>query len=415
MFVRNITDIDDKIIDKARKLPGDLKTNVKKIALEYTNVYHLALNDLGLEKPDKEPKATEHIKDMQKIIKLLLDKGYAYKKGGDVYFSIKKFTEYGKLSKRDIESMRAETRTLSGENKEDPLDFALWKSSKPEEPEWNSPWGKGRPGWHIECSAMSGKYFKGSFDIHGGGLDLIFPHHENEIAQSKCAGYEFAKYWIHNGLLTINSQKMAKSLGNFITIGDFLEKHKDADLLKLLFLSAHYRSPVDYTEDKIGQMRKAKERFTILFEKIDRINPPSTIHPSTSLGTSNPLSNKEVDKLKAKFIEAMDDDFNTPKALGALFDMVNQANKIMDNGKNTKGEIQYFCELIKELGGLFGLFQKRSERADIEQNILQKIKKREEARKNKDFALSDKIRKELLKQGIILEDTKEDTIWRKKS
>ena len=408
-FVRNITDIDDKIIAKARQLQSTAKNEqkrnlnalVKEVATKYTKIYHEAMDSIGLDKPDKEPKATEHIKDMQNIIKDLIKKGFAYESGGDVYFEVKKFGNYGKLSKRNVDELRSETRKPAGEEKKDTLDFALWKKSKPDEPEWPSPWGKGRPGWHIECSAMSGKYFKGSFDIHGGGLDLIFPHHENEIAQSKCAGQEFAKYWIHNGLLTINSQKMSKSLGNFITIEDFIAKHKSAELLKMLFLSAHYRSPVDYTEDRIKEMAKARERITIFLRKVNEAK-----------GKKEKARKIEaIEKIKEQFIAAMDDDFNAPLALAAVFELVNLGNNYLSE-ENVESAVSAEAALLK-LAAILGLSLEDTEAA-IEKSDEELIKARNEARRKGDFKKSDEIRAQLLEKGIIVEDTKTGTLWRRK-
>jgi len=296
--------------------------------------------------------------------------------------------------------MEEGVRIDPSENKKDPLDFALWKKSKEGEPSWKSPWGQGRPGWHIECSVMSLKFLKtDTLDIHAGGRDLIFPHHENEIAQSQAlTGKPFAKYWIHHGLLTINGQKMSKSLGNFVTIKDFMEKYNNADLLKLFFLSAHYSHPIDYNEEKIEEARKALERIMILTGKID--------------GGASSKKYGEIEDIKNKFILAMDDDFNTPQAMAAAFDLVNTANKnIADPGfavaaKNT----------LKELLDILGISLEINKAAGIirDPEIKEKIDQRNAARKNKDYALSDKIRIELEEQGVILEDTKEGTTWRRK-
>ena len=273
-FVRNVTDVDDKIIDKAQKeFKGeDLNIAVKNVSTKYLDLYHEDMKNLGILEPDVEPKATEYVsKDnplMQKFIEQLIKNGCAYVSEGDVYFDIKKAKDYGKLSNQAIDKMEIGARIALGEKKKDPLDFALWKSAKAGEPAWDSPWGRGRPGWHIECSVMSSDILGDEFDIHGGGIDLIFPHHENEIAQSEGAGKKFARYWIHHGLLTINGQKMAKSLGNFITVKDFLDKYKDADLLKLLFLSAHYSHPIDYNDQKIEETKQALDRIYIFLNKV---------------------------------------------------------------------------------------------------------------------------------------------------
>jgi len=403
-FVRNVTDVDDKIINKARdEFPGeDLNTSFKKVSEKYLKSYHEALNSLGIEADGiEEPKASEYIPKMLTFIQGLIDKGVAYVSGGDVYFDIKKAKDYGKLSHQAVEKMEAGARIALGEKKKDPLDFALWKAAKVGEPSWNSPWGKGRPGWHIECSVMSSDILGDEFDIHGGGIDLIFPHHENEIAQSEGAGKKFARYWIHHGLLTINGQKMSKSLGNFITVKDFLDKYKNADLLKLLFLSTHYSHPVDYTDEKIREARQALERISILQDKLGKSldKKPAGKTP------------KELEDVKEKFIKAMDDDFNTPQALAVIFDLVNIANKNIED----QDFICYSGLILRELANIFGLSLAKnagSEDLQIDVNVL--IEQRNQARKNKDFKRSDEIRKELEDKGIILEDTKDGTTWRKK-
>jgi len=406
-FVRNVTDVDDKIIDKAQKeFEGeDLNIAVKKVSAKYLDLYHEDMKSLGILEPDVEPKATEYVSQdnplMQKFIDLLIKNGCAYVSDGDVYFDIKKAKDYGKLSNQAIDKMEAGARIALGEKKKDPLDFALWKTAKPGEPAWDSPWKKGRPGWHIECSVMSSDILGDEFDIHGGGIDLIFPHHENEIAQSEGAGKKFARYWIHHGLLTINGQKMSKSLGNFITVKDFLSKNKNADLLKLLFLSTHYSHPVDYTDDKIREAGQALERISILQDKLGK-------------SLSGKVSGKvpqELTGVKEKFIKAMDDDFNTPQAMAAIFDLVNIANKNIDdlNFISSAGSI------LKELTNIFGLaLEKGADSKELQETVHLLIARRNEARKNKDFKRSDEIRKELEAKGIILEDTKDGTTWRKK-
>ena len=265
-FVRNITDVDDKIIERAKKN----NKSPEEVSSRYLKSFHESMNTLGIRKPDKEPSAIRYIPKMINFISLLIKRKCAYESDGDVYFDIKKAKEYGKLSGQNIEKMEASARMGSGKKKRDPLDFALWKKAKEGEPSWDSPWGRGRPGWHIECSTMSSDILGDEFDIHGGGLDLVFPHHENEIAQSGAAGKKFARFWIHNGLLTINSEKMAKSLGNFISVKDFISKHKDPDILKLLFVSSHYSHPVDYTDEKVAEATRAKERIMIFLEKAEK-------------------------------------------------------------------------------------------------------------------------------------------------
>ena len=398
MLVKNVTDVDDKIIEKARRE----KLTTKEVSEKYLQAYHEDMALLGIDKPDKEPRATEYIPKMVRFIGQLIKKGCAYEADGDVYFNIKSAKDYGKLSNQNLEKMEVGSRIAPGENKKDPLDFALWKKAKEDEPSWKSPWSLGRPGWHIECSVMSSDILGDQFDIHGGGIDLIFPHHENEIAQSEGTGNKFAKLWIHNGLLTIKLEKMAKSLGNFITIKSFLAKYKDADYLKLLVLNTQYRHPVDYSDERIEEMKAQKERFLILIDKIDRMskNPKSEIRNPKQI----PIS-----KFKIKFEEAMDDDFNTPLALASLFDLVTYVNK--------SGEFYGAKKLLLELSSIFGLNLSKgpSDEGIGEKEILKLINERENARRLKDYERSDGIRKELIGKGIILEDTKEGTTWRRRA
>lgn len=406
-FVRNITDIDDKIINKAK----ELNLSAKEVAEKYTKGYYEDLKALGIGKADFEPKATENIPDMIKHIQGLIKKGYAYVLDGDVYFSVRKFKDYGKLSGQNLEQMMIGARIEKDDRKQDPLDFALWKKSKEGEPSWKSPWGEGRPGWHIECSVMSLKYLKTkTLDIHAGGLDLVFPHHENEIAQAEAlTGKPFSKFWIHHGLLTINGKKMAKSLGNFITIKDVLDKYP-VEVLKIFYLQSHYSSSIDFSWEKMEEAKKALERITILAAKVEERQLPKTAKKTPQVG-----------ELKNKFIEAMDDNFNTSKALGVIFDLVGLANKNLDD-PNLISEIK---QLLLEFLRVFGLPLKVefSQTFEItgevvpqifEHEIESHIKDRNLARQNKDYALADKIRINLEEKGIILEDTKEGTTWRRK-
>jgi cysteinyl-tRNA synthetase len=413
-FVRNITDIDDKIINRANESKTDWKVLVEK----YIASYYEDLRAMGVEKADFEPRATENIPDMIKYIEVLVQKGYAYPAGGDVYFDVRKFPKYGKLSRQNIDEMETGVRIEASSLKKDPLDFALWKASKEGEPSWDSPWGKGRPGWHIECSVMSQKFLKTeTLDIHAGGRDLIFPHHENEVAQAESyTGKPFAKYWIHHGLLTINSQKMSKSLGNFVTISEFIKRYTAPDILKLFFLSAHYSQPIDYTDKNIEEAVKKLERILILKKKIEAIHPkiPCVI------------SNKDLLHIRDEFISRMDDDFNTAGALSPLFDLITISNEHIES-------IEFIAQaatVLSEFQNIFNLtfntqllqkgFRFTTEIASgsyitySDTQIQAFIDKRNEARKNKDFAEADKIRKELEKENIILEDDKERTTWRRK-
>ncbi|MFA5389379.1 MAG: cysteine--tRNA ligase [Candidatus Omnitrophota bacterium] len=410
-FVRNVTDVDDKIINKARdEFKGeDLNSAVKKVSDKYLEVYHDYMEKLGILKPDAEPKATEYIEKMVKFIRALVERGTAYASGGDVYFDVRKADKYGKLSNQGFEMLESGARVTAGENKKDPLDFALWKSAKEGEPSWDSPWGKGRPGWHIECSVMSSDILGDEFDIHGGGIDLIFPHHENEIAQSEGAGKKFARYWLHNGLLTINKEKMAKSLGNFITIEEILNKYP-ADVLKILFLQTHYSHPVDFSWEKMEEAKKAYERITILMEKLKNIKEETA-------------SDKDIDAYRVKFEEVMDDDFNTAQALGVIFELVLFINKNIES----EGIVGYAKYVLIELARVLGLSEKLltefprsyslefNESFNMQDDIQACIIERNEARRKKDFQKADRIRKELEEKGIILEDTKDGrTVPRKK-
>jgi cysteinyl-tRNA synthetase len=424
-FVRNITDIDDKIINRAR----ELKIDWKELVRTYIARYQEDARGLGIEKGDYEPRATENIPDMVRYIGVLIDKGYAYVTATGVYFNVRKFREYGKLSGQGIGQMLTGVRKEPDETKEDPLDFALWKLSKEGEPFWESPWGNGRPGWHIECSVMSRKFLKAdTLDIHAGGRDLIFPHHENEIAQAEAlTDKPFAKYWIHHGLLTINGQKMSKSLGNFITIHNFIDDENSrngngANILKLFFLSAHYSHPIDYNGKKIQDTRQALESILILKDKMEKKIAESPDRNSVT------QQFKEIENIKNEFIKVMDDDFNTPEGLACIFNLVNAANKNIDD----LGFIFQAKTLLFELTNIFGLELKslnatvpveslkldaRIVSPDVltEQNIEILVRQRNNARKTGNFQEADKIRKGLEDKGIILEDTKDGTTtWRRK-
>ena len=398
-FIRNITDIDDKIINKAK----EQNVSAKGIAEKYTKGYYEDIKALGISKADKEPKATENIPDMIKHIEGLIKKGYAYVVEGDVYFSIRKFENYGKLSGQDLEQMRAGARVDKDERKQDPLDFALWKKSKEGEPSWDSPWGKGRPGWHIECSVMSLKYLKTkTLDIHAGGRDLVFPHHENEIAQAEAlTGKPFAKHWIHHGLLTINGQKMAKSLGNFVTIQDFLKQYKDADILKLFFLSTHYSNPIDYNESKIKEARKQKNRFDEFFTR--------TCILKKGLRKQRISSEEKlkIDTLFNRIEQVLDDDFNIPQALGYLFELIDMASSFRDEAFN------YARSKLRTFFNVFGL--KVEPEVKLTREILELHRQREKERENKHFNEADRIRyvefREKLK--ININDTNWGTIFTK--
>jgi len=402
-FVRNITDIDDKIVNKAK----ELNMTSEEVTSEYIKSYQKDLKDLGIEQTDPEPRATANIDIIKDAIIKLIEKGYAYHVDGDVYYDVRKFKGYGKLSGQSIEHLMEAVRIEPYSKKKDPLDFALWKKSKEGEPSWSSPWGEGRPGWHIECSCMSMKHLKTeTLDIHAGGRDLIFPHHENEIAQSEAlTGKPFAKYWIHHGLLTINGQKMAKSAGNFITIQDAVKKYP-VDELKMLFLASHYMSPIDFTEQKMEEAHKALERFDILFWKAYEILKGMDVKPQPA---------DFIDKNVNSLIEAMDDDFNTAKALGCLFEFINDINKYINQESTDQhyANVIYMAvhtieEFAKEI---FGLFLKEKE-VDLDKEDKQLLEQRSQARLDKDFKRSDDLRDQLKSKGIVVEDTKDGQTWR---
>ncbi len=405
-FVRNITDIDDKIINKANEL-NKLSSEVSENNIK---AYYQDLKLLGVEVADIEPKATDNIKEMVVHIEGLIEKGFAYEADGHVYFSVRAFKPYGRLSGQSIDKMQEAVRIDQDSHKKDPLDFALWKKSGENEPSWESPWSKGRPGWHIECSCMSMKHLKTqTLDIHAGGRDLIFPHHENEIAQSEAlTGKPFAKYWIHHGLLTINNQKMAKSLGNFITIADALEKYS-ADQLKMFFLSSHYASAVDFSEEKMVESKKQLQRIEILLQKVVKIVDGE--------------KNKEqkipefVKKFENSFIESMDDDFNTAKGLGVVFEFVNELNKYIDSEKESSqyaivvgcagNKLKMICQEI------FGIFREDNKNQKVSSEVEFLLVQRMEARQIKDYAASDQLRDELKEIGILVEDGPDGQTWRR--
>ena len=403
-FVRNITDVDDKIIQKAK----DTKRTFDQVVQENVGLYEKDLKSLGIEPADQEPRATKNIGDMIKDIQGLIEKGLAYEIKGDVYFDVRKFKDYGKLSGQSIEKMMEGVRIDPNEKKKDPLDFALWKKSREEEPFWDSPWGGGRPGWHIECSCMSRKFLEtDTLDIHAGGRDLIFPHHENEIAQAQgLTGKPFAKYWLHHGLLTINGQKMAKSSGNFITIQDALKKYP-VDDLKMFFLSSHYASPVDFSFEALQAAHKALERFDILFWKVYEILKEKKVPDAGQVHF--------IEEEKNKFFEAMDDDFNTPRALGHLFDLISHTNKFIDHGKKDKSyepTIFQAADTIETLGReIFGLFQKEVEK-DLSDELKNLLQQRQDARLKKDYRRSDELRDLLKQKGVVVEDVKQEQTWR---
>ena len=415
-YVRNFTDVDDKIIQRAR----ELNTDSTAIAEKYIAEFYRDMDRLHVRRASIEPKATEHIGDIIHIISRLMDKNMAYEIEGDVYFSVASFDGYGKLSGRKLADMEAGARVKIDERKHNPFDFALWKAAKPGEPSWESPWGRGRPGWHIECSAMSSQYLGQTFDIHGGGKDLIFPHHENEIAQSEAAfGVPFATYWVHNGFVNINQEKMSKSLGNFLLIKDILKTcHPEA--LRLFLLSNHYRSPVDFNEKAMEEAGTALDKIYNTMVRLETI--PAPPDPSDDLPPGD---------YWRRFCEAMDDDFNTAQGIGILFDALRTVNRHLDgidddpqqtNGRELMRAIQ---RDIMQMGGILGILNEPPqayfdgkkegalEQMELDQSqIEQMIQERMDARKSKDWARADQIRDSLEKMNIVLEDGPNGTTWK---
>jgi len=403
-FVQNFTDIDDKMIKRA----NEEGITVKELGDRFIEEYFKDADALNIKRADVHPRATDHIRDIVEFIKVLIEKGYAYVVDGDVYFSARSFSGYGKLSGQKLEELEAGARVEPGEKKRDPLDFALWKAKKPGEPAWPSPWGEGRPGWHIECSVMAIKHLGETIDIHGGGPDLIFPHHENEIAQSEAAtGKPFARFFMHVGYLNINNEKMSKSLGNFFTVREILKEY-EPEVLRFLMLSSHYRSPINFSKELMEQSKNALERlYTALYamEHLEKVTPERPATPEEEEYLKKLLQNKD------KFIESMDDDFNTASAIAALFDLVREFNVSL-NENSSREAVKKTKELLLELGGVLGLFSK-FQPALLDEEIERMIKERQEARKAKNYALADKIRDELRARGIIIEDTPTGTRWRR--
>lgn len=403
-FVQNFTDVDDKIIKKANEEGIDSK----EVAKRYIEEYKKDAKGLGVREATIHPKATETIKDIIKIVKTLVDKGYAYESNGDVYFRTKKFDGYGKLSHQTLDDLGGNDREVIhdvSDQKEDSFDFALWKAAKPGEPAWGSPWGKGRPGWHIECTAMINNHLGETIDIHCGGQDLIFPHHENEIAQAECyTGKDYAHYWIHNGYINVDNKKMSKSLNNFFTVRDVAEKY-GYEPIKYLMLQAHYRMPINYSTDIIEQCKASLDRLYTCKENME------FILSQKNAGTEDGVAElKEAIKNRRKqFTDAMDDDFNTADAISAMFDMAKDINIFTAKNKNYDA-IKFAYDNYMELANVLGiLYEERDQQADPE--VLELIEQRQLARKNKDFAKSDEIRDELLKRGIALKDTPDGVKW----
>jgi cysteinyl-tRNA synthetase len=428
-YVKNFTDVDDKIIIKANK-EG---VGFREISERYITEHNDDMDRLGIERPTVTPRATEHIGGMIELIGKLLKNKLAYVVGGDVYFAVKKFKGYGKLSGRDIDEMMSGARVAVGEKKKDPLDFALWKASKEGEPWWESPWGKGRPGWHIECSVMSACFLGETFDIHGGGEDLVFPHHENEIAQSEGAsGKTFARYWLHNGFIKVDHEKMSKSLGNFVTIKDILRLYHP-EVLRFFVLQSHYRSPLDYSDEALGDARIAMNRLYETLKRVrdifaaDQALTPVSVEEEKLSGKEKVLLER-VRTLPERFREGMDDDFNTARAMGYIFDLVRQVNAYLTDGFKASAPALFALNeaerTLREVGGVLGIlmedpdvyFEKdrlrEAEKRGIEVGEIEAlIEERLKARAEKNWKRADEIRDGLASKGIVLKDSKAGTAW----
>ena len=401
-FVQNFTDVDDKIIKRA----NEEGLSFSEVSEKYINEFWTDAHGLNVRDASVHPKATENIDEIIEIIKSLVDKGYAYDVDGDVYFRTLKFGDYGKLSHQPIEDLQSGARIAIGEKKEDPLDFALWKAAKEGEPYWDSPWGKGRPGWHIECSAMNRRYLGKTIDIHCGGQDLIFPHHENEIAQSECAnGCTFAKYWMHNGYINVDNVKMSKSLGNFKTVREIADKY-GYEVIRYFLISSHYRSPINYSLEIIEQCRSALDRLYTCRESLD-----FAIKNAADIEDDNELIDL-INSRREQFIKAMDDDLNTADGIAAVFELVKDINtKILDKNVS-KNVCETAAKVFDELCGVLGILYNRKSN-DLDAEIEELIEKRQQARAAKDWATADKIRDDLKARGIILKDTPQGVTWTK--
>ena len=402
-FVQNFTDIDDKIIRRA----NEEGLTFKEISEKYIKEFWKDAKGMNIREATYHPKATENIDEIIQIVSTLIEKGFAYAVDGDVYFSTKKFHEYGKLSHQPLEDLEAGARINIGELKKEPMDFALWKNAKPGEPYWESPWGKGRPGWHIECSAMVRRYLGETIDIHCGGQDLIFPHHENEIAQSECCnGAPFANYWMHNGFITVDKVKMSKSLGNFFTVRDVAEKY-GYEPIRLLMISCQYRSPINYSIDAIEQCKASLERMYTCRDNLD-----FALQNAVDEGGENDGAIiAQIDKRKVEFVDAMEDDLNTADAIGVLFELIRDLNTNVNDKTVSRAVAEYAISAFDELTDVLGLVYNRDKKGSLDDEIEALIEQRNAARKAKNWAEADRIRDELKAQGIVLEDTAQGVKW----
>lgn len=404
-YVQNFTDIDDKMIKRANQ-EG---ITVKELGDRFIQEYFVDAKGLNIRPADVHPRATEHITDMIEFIKKLIDKGVAYTVNGDVYFDTSKFPQYGKLSHQDFNEIEAGVRVEVNESKRNPMDFVLWKAQKPGEPAWDSPWGMGRPGWHMECSVMSMKYLGDTIDIHGGGQDLIFPHHENEIAQSESlTGKPLARFWLHNGYINVDGQKMSKSLGNFFTVRD-ISKEYDLEAVRIFMLLSHYRSPINFSHQLLEQAKSALDRLYNVKFRLEDIKNNSDV--SVVSGQERVFIN-DMPKYRQKFIEAMDDDMNTASAMGVIFDLAKDINIIITDGVSAEFA-SAALDMLTELSGVMGLLYKYNTCSQLDNEIEQMIQQRQQARAQRDWATADRIRDELKAMGIVLEDTPQGVRWKR--
>ena len=403
-FVQNFTDVDDKIIKRGH----EEGISPEDVANKYIDEYFVDADGLGIKRADVHPRVTDNIEQIIEFVKDLEDKGYAYEVNGDVYFDTKKFEGYGKLSKQNQDELEAGARIEVNSQKRHPMDFVLWKSKKEGEPGWNSPWGEGRPGWHIECSVMSSRYLGETIDIHAGGQDLAFPHHENEIAQSEArSGKTFSNYWVHNGYININNEKMSKSKGNFFTVRD-ISKQYDLEIVRFFMLSAHYRNPVNFSDEMLNQAKAGLERLYNAKEKLEFTI--SNLSESSIKDYEKELVN-ELESYKTKFINSMEDDLNTADAVSAIFEL----SKFINTNVNEESSLEFakMClDKFNELTEVLNIVNKKNDDI-LDKDIEELIQKRADAKKNKDFKLADEIRQELLDKGIVLEDTRQGTKWKR--
>jgi cysteinyl-tRNA synthetase len=402
-FISNFTDVDDKLI----RVANETGTDVPTVAQKYIDAYHEDVCALGVKKADHHPRVIETMPEIIDFIEKLIEKGFAYEAGGDVYFKTRNFNGYGKLSHQSIDDLRIGARIEVGEKKNDPPDFALWKAAKDGEIFWESPWGKGRPGWHIECSAMAKKYLGDSIDIHGGGQDLSFPHHENEIAQSEALNEApMAKYWMHNGYINIDNEKMSKSLGNFVLVHDMVKEH-DPQVIRFFMLAVHYRNPINFSKELLESAEAGLNRIRTAYENVKH-----RLTVTAGLGTDEEAWLEKTASLKARFKKEMDDDFNTANAISVLFDTAKEANVYLQEDNVSEKVLTSFIEIFEDMSGVLGLtLHKEAELLDADIDAL--IQERNEARKQRDFARADEIRDMLKEQNIILEDTAQGVRWKR--